>query len=768
VLQVSDHIRLYLDGKHPEGRRRNKYANLLATVDTDKTAMIALKAIIATLYSPRNTQSVLVNIGARIEDELRFSAFEERHKEYYDEIVRSWESKRTKSTSHKRKVLSVKSRDLGMQWDQWSGEVRLGVGALVVSLLMEVCDLVEIRHEKGKNGGRAAILGPTDACIDWVMKHNEGAELGNPDRMPCIIQPEDWSDPFTGGYYSPLMRRRVPLVKGMNRAGRENLMNNAEMPEVLSAVNAMQRTGWRVNERVAEVMREVWHKNLSIGMPRSEPYVLPKCPLAEDQVAAELAEDSPDRRAFEEWKAAAREIHTMEKERVSQNLAVSRTLRMATDMGKYDAFYYVYQCDFRAACTRQPPAYRHRAQTMERAFSNSLRRSPSGRVVYTGSRYTVPTSTGSTKRITLAGSRGWMKGTRTSFALLTTLLGPERSGRTPTSLISFLRSASNTRRLTALEMRFGRVCPVALDGSCNGLQHFSAMLRDAVGGAAVNLTPAPAPADIYQEVADVATRKLRGLASMTGEAHGGAQNWLALFGPDGMPRKLSKKPVMTLPYGSTQQACTETIFRWTQENAPDFFADNTGFRHALYLSPKLWSSISEVVIAARQAMDWLQQCAGVLAKAGHPIQFTTPLGFPVRQSSMKFETHMIETQINGRLRLRFAKDTEELDSRKQRQGSSPNFVHSIDATHMMQVINASVAAGISSFAMIHDDFGVHACNVDEFHRIIREEFVRLHSIDLLRSFKEQHEEQFDVVLPDLPPIGELDITEVLQSPYFFG
>src|SRR5262249_3123305 len=42
--------------------------------------------------------------------------------------------------------------------------------------------------------------------------------------------------------------------------------------------------------------------------------------------------------------------------------------------------------------------------------------------------------------------------------------------------------------------------PIALDGSCNGLQHLSAMLRDPVGGAAVNLVPSPTPSDIYAEV----------------------------------------------------------------------------------------------------------------------------------------------------------------------------------------------------------------------------------------------------------------------------
>jgi DNA-directed RNA polymerase len=31
--------------------------------------------------------------------------------------------------------------------------------------------------------------------------------------------------------------------------------------------------------------------------------------------------------------------------------------------------------------------------------------------------------------------------------------------------------------------------PVAFDGSCNGLQNYSMMLRDEVGGAATNLVP---------------------------------------------------------------------------------------------------------------------------------------------------------------------------------------------------------------------------------------------------------------------------------------
>jgi DNA-directed RNA polymerase len=44
---------------------------------------------------------------------------------------------------------------------------------------------------------------------------------------------------------------------------------------------------------------------------------------------------------------------------------------------------------------------------------------------------------------------------------------------------------------------------IQLDGTCNGLQNFSALLRDEDGGKATNVVPQDTPSDIYQEVADV-------------------------------------------------------------------------------------------------------------------------------------------------------------------------------------------------------------------------------------------------------------------------
>src|SRR3989344_9569679 len=50
--------------------------------------------------------------------------------------------------------------------------------------------------------------------------------------------------------------------------------------------------------------------------------------------------------------------------------------------------------------------------------------------------------------------------------------------------------------------------PIAFDGSCSGIQHFSAMLRDERGGRAVNLVPSEQVQDIYRLVADEVNKRI--------------------------------------------------------------------------------------------------------------------------------------------------------------------------------------------------------------------------------------------------------------------
>ena len=53
------------------------------------------------------------------------------------------------------------------------------------------------------------------------------------------------------------------------------------------------------------------------------------------------------------------------------------------------------------------------------------------------------------------------------------------------------------------------------------------------------------------------------------------------------------------------------------------------------------------------------------------------------------------------------------------------------------------------------------------NRILREQFVRIHDKPLLEGIKLEWETRYNIILGPLPPMGDLDITQVVDSLYFF-
>lgn len=765
VLSIADHITAYLDGNHPTGRRRGKGAKLMATVDTDKIALIALRSIINAFYSPRSLTALCISIGSRCEDELRFVHFQTEHKEYYDSLIRDFKNKNLVNYKHQRSVLKAKGEDQGLHWVDWSNEDKADVGGLVISLLMEVCDLVEREDTLNSRKQTEVHIVPTKACIEWIESHDEAVEIVSPDRMPCLIPPMDWVSNTDGGFYSAELRGRTPLIKANYKdRNRVEMYNNASMEKVFTAINAMQNTGWRINARVHDTMKYIWANNLECGMPRSEPLEFPECPVNTSIRVADLPDDSPVKEGFMLWKGEMRTIYTMEQDRRSKNLALLRTMRLANELSVHDTFFYVYQTDFRGrsyatASGLNPQGTDHSKGLIEFSEGKPLGATGMHWFMVNGANKFGYDKASYDDRVAYMYEHAakWLAAGADPIANRDVWTDADK----PFQFLAWCFEFSDAMDMDD-HTQFVSHLPVGLDGSCNGLQHFSAMLRDSVGGSAVNLIPADLPADIYQRVADVCYAKLKASDDPA------AQNWLWLLG-DSMPRSLAKAPVMTLPYGSTQQSCTATTYKWLKEKSEREFPENTAFKQCIFLTPILWESIGEVVIAARAAMKWIQDCSSIISRAGHDIQYTSPIGFPVLQRKMKYTSKQIETQIGGRLQIRIGTNTDKVDLAKQRQGSSPNLVHHADATHMMMTINACVEAGITNFAMIHDDFGTHACDAGAMQKIIGETFVDLHkNHNILADFKKVHEERHDIVLPDLPDTGDLCIESVLESKYFFG
>jgi len=103
-------------------------------------------------------------------------------------------------------------------------------------------------------------------------------------------------------------------------------------------------------------------------------------------------------------------------------------------------------------------------------------------------------------------------------------------------------------------------------------------------------------------------------------------------------------------------------------------------------------------------------------------------------------------------------------------GSSPNFIHSLDAAAMTKTINKASKLGITDFAMVHDSYGTHSSQMPLLSEVLREEFVNMYEQHDVLTELRQHAIKVlgtdDVPVP--PARGELNLREILQSEYFFA
>ena len=348
--------------------------------------------------------------------------------------------------------------------------------------------------------------------------------------------------------------------------------------------------------------------------------------------------------------------------------------------------------------------------------------------------------------------------------------------------------------------------PCMVDGSCNGIQHFSAMLRDPVGGQAVNLVPSGKPSDIYQTVADRVMERLyetamsehRPDACYADEREKNDWKLAYLWGGSKLiDRKVTKRPVMVLPYGGTFKSCRDYVDdaireKWADGEVnpfnPEVEADAIN-----YLAKQVWESISDVVVAARAAMDWLQKVGRLLSKQGVHPEWYTPDGFHVVQEYVDLKLCRIVTYFRGsamkptgkrlsrqeKLRasggvwLAYSEETDKLSTRLNANGIAPNFVHSMDGCALRKTVNLAYHNGVDCFAVVHDSFGTHAADMEKLGACIRHAFVEMYEDhDVLR---ELYDHALNLIpeaardeLPEPPAMGELDLRTVLKSDFFFA
>jgi DNA-directed RNA polymerase, mitochondrial len=160
---------------------------------------------------------------------------------------------------------------------------------------------------------------------------------------------------------------------------------------------------------------------------------------------------------------------------------------------------------------------------------------------------------------------------------------------------------------------------------------------------------------------------------------------------------------------------------------------------------------------AHQIQEWLKECARRISKSLGPKDFqdkkpsnafpflstvvwTTPLGLPVCQPYRKLDVKAISTLVSN-LYLVNPNSIGAVNIRKQTTAFPPNFIHSLDASHMLKSAIACDQAGLT-FASVHDSFWTHACDVDVMNVVLREAFVRMHKDDLIGRLRDEFMERY--------------------------
>lgn len=812
IEPMANAVQAYIDYYTGREGRHGRALQYLKMLPPEQAAYVATKVI----FDGLNLQTITIlmtaeSLGEKIQDQIRFTRLEAAAPKYIQAIKEGLKRQRSQKYGHKVNVLVHAEGKLAdtanssyvndvHRWQAWPKKDVIQIGLLLIDIFqrnIEYNGSPVIVKETSNAGTKAArtFLRASAEITAWVDEFRDAVSVLSPAFGPCVIPPRDWQTPTIGGFHTLEVASRLHLVKEKNREHLRRL-TKAQMPEVYRCINALQRTSFQVNDKLLEVAQAAAKAGTGLAMPQAEPYTIVSAPIPSEfsELRGQALKDALTKQQWDEfmsWKRSASDLYNAEVERRSKYLEVVRVLGQAEQYSKYEAIHFVYSCDFRGRYNCQSSLLSPQGGDLQKALLTFAKAKPLGEngrfwLAVHGAGLWGNDKIGFTERALFIEN---ITEDILDYASNPMLFKGWAAADKPWQFLSWcfewaaLNEWCEDGNKTA---DFMSKLAVPNDGSCSGIQHYSALLRDPVGGKAVNLVPSDRPQDIYREVADVVVRKLTELlnnpeASVTDKRL--AKAWLSI----GVTRGLTKKAVMTLPYGSTQLTCRESVGDYvadlvkkeaakakaeSRQAAPLPFEEEgaTRFEGEKLVSSLVWRSIGEVVVAARSGMAFIKAVTKEVAKTNSPLEWKTPTGFIVRQAVYKQKADLVFTHLMGKSKFIMNEPTDEIDVVGMQGGCAPNFIHSFDASHLTKAINAGLDEGIEDFWVIHDSFGTHACNTVTFRQCLLDSFYDMYCHhNWLQEFKEENESRLAVEIDvKVPSFLGLDLTVVKESPYCFG
>lgn len=768
------------------------YGPFLRVLSPEKLAAVTILTVMTSMGATATDRglplsTLIMGISHAVEDESAFEVLQQNSKKNVWPIQGNDKSPRAVTPEFLKKVAAshpgsvskvlasmtsdLSPPDLLARPREWTMFTNAKVGAFLMSAMIETAKVpVTIEHPDTKEmmtqqqpalmhshqykmGKKVGMVSANKVLVDQLKREPVHSLLAK--HLPMLVSPEPWTEFNKGGFLvHPSKMMRIKLGDKDQRYYAEAAIGHGNMEQTFKGLDVLGKTPWQINQPVFDVMLEAWNTGEPIAniAAESPTFTIPPEP--------DSADDPLQRRQWiKEVKAMENSKNGLHSQRCFQNfqMEIARAL-------KNETFYFPHNIDFRGRAYPIPPYLNH----MGADHCRGLLKFGKGKQLGEGGLKWLKIHCANvfgfdkaslseredfaTKHLEdiydsainpLKGNRWWLKAEDPwqCLAVCVELRNAIESGN-PSTFVSNL--------------------PVHQDGTCNGLQHYAALGGDSWGAKQVNLEPGDRPADVYTAVANLVKESVA-----RDKATG---NPMAIVMDGKITRKTVKQTVMTNVYGVTYIGAKAQVRKQLVSAYPDLPNNdeiNPGILSA-YIATKIFTALSSMFKGAHDIQYWLGECANRITMCYTPeqidrievetlrpaskargsktdkssshdidnvIQFkssviwTNPLHMPVVQPYRKGKSRVIGTHLQ-KISLSEPHRSNPVSKRKQLQGFPPNFIHSLDATHMLLSALRSDELGLS-FAAVHDSFWTHACDIPTMNTVLRDAFIRIHSEDVI-------------------------------------
>ena len=692
-------------------------------------------------------------IGDLIEAEVHVNKFKRGKKG-----IKRWEKELLdQCTGHKYKSFSNKIRQI-IKEEKWQESDKVKIGDALITFLIESAKLDDgnpvfthktpfcptVRKRKG-------LLEMNKELLQNLTKSNIAL---SPIYLPMLVPSKKWNNQRNiGGYF----RLRPGLVKTRSKAQIEAI-KMADIPKITKALDYLGRISWKINVNMLKIIKTIWENNESIGeIPSQTDIPMP----SEDDFLKEIEHDVNFKQFVKNQSTL--EIDQTENLRKSNLYAKKLYSRMCNKVKQKnndlhslridfklkisiaekftdDKMYFPCNLDFRGRAYPVPPNLNYLGSDLCRSLLYFDKPKELGQEGFDWLKIHLCNLFGNNK-ITLKDRIEW---TESQLDMI------KDSALHPLDGLKWWATAENPYQALATCIEINNAIesgdplsykcrlPIHQDGSCNGLQHYAALGRDEPGAYSVNLIPSDRPQDVYGAVLEKVIDKLK-LDAKESENENQNENEnkesvntdetkskhkdYAKFLLKMVSRKVIKQTVMTSVYGVTKIGARdqvrarvmELVFPEKSSQITDDVLENLVYHSSAYLADITLESLAEMFSSANEIMEWLSLCASLVAQNGQPMSWITPLGLPVIQPYRKAQAYVVKTLLQD---ITLSLDDESLPVLRKKQSSAfpPNFVHSLDSTHMIMTSLKAESAKIT-FAAVHDSFWTHAGDIPILNKV---------------------------------------------------